>query len=192
VPGEPWRGPARPGESPAPRSRVRPWYESCTIDRMAHHLAHRMAADRIAADRIATDDPEIARVRTLARVLDGYFVDPLLGLVLPGIGDVLGSVLGLYVVVVAVRRKVSPLVIARMLLNLGLDAALGAVPLLGDVFDFAFRANRRNLALLTDRVAAGGRPTPRDWLAVGGAAAVFVAIVGLVGWGIVALVRVIA
>lgn len=169
------------------RSRVRPWYESCTIHRMAHHLAPRMTTDRI-----ATDDPEITRVRTLARVLDGYFVDPLLGLVLPGIGDVLGSVLGLYVVVVAVRRRVSPLVIARMLLNLGLDAALGAVPLLGDVFDFAFRANRRNLALLTDRVAAGGRATLRDWLAVGGAAAVFAAVVGLVGWGIVALVRAIA
>jgi hypothetical protein len=150
---------------------MEPWYEWCTTHSMP------------------TEDPEIARVRTLARVLDGYFVDPLLGLVLPGVGDVLGSLLGLYAVVVAVRRRVSPLIIARMLLNLGLDAALGAVPILGDIFDFAFRANRRNVALLTDRVAGGGRATPRDWLAVAGAAAVFVAIIGLVGWGMVALVR---
>jgi hypothetical protein len=140
----------------------------------------------------AIADPEIARARTLARVLDGYLVDPLIGLVLPGLGDVITSVLGLYVVSIAVRRRVSPLVIARMLLNLGLDAALGAIPVLGDIFDFGFRANHRNVALLTDRVATGGRASPRDWLAVAGAAAVFVAIVGLVGWGLVALVRAIA
>lgn len=141
---------------------------------------------------MATSDPGIARARALARILDDYFVDPLIGLVLPGVGDVIMSVLGLYIVAIALRRRVSPVVIARMLLNLGLDAAIGAVPLVGDVFDFGFRANRRNVALLTDRVATGGRATARDWLAVVAAATGFVAIVGLVCWAIVALVRAIA
>ena len=141
---------------------------------------------------MATVDPDIARARALARILDDYFVDPLIGLVLPGVGDVLMSVLGLYIVAIALRRRVSPVVIAHMLLNLGLDAAIGAVPLVGDVFDFGFRANRRNVALLTDRVATGGRATARDWLAVVAAAAGFIAIVGLVCWAIVALVRAIA
>ncbi len=143
-------------------------------------------------ERMATADPGIARAHALARILDDYFVDPLIGLVLPGVGDVIASVLGLYIVAIALRRRVSPLVIARMLLNLGLDAAIGAVPLVGDVFDFGFRANRRNVALLTDRVATGGRARARDWLAVVAAAAGFVAIVGLVCWAIVALVRAIA
>jgi hypothetical protein len=141
---------------------------------------------------IATVDPEIARARTLARVLDGYLVDPLVGLVLPGAGDLITSLLGLYIVAIAVRRRMSPLIIARMLLNLGADAAIGAVPVLGDVFDFGFRANHRNVNLLTERVATGGRASARDWLAVVAAAAVFAGVVGLVCWGIVALVRALA
>lgn len=141
---------------------------------------------------IAKDDPEIARARTLARVLDGYFVDPVVGLIAPGLGDVLTSLLGLYIVAIAARRRVSPLILARMLLNLGLDTALGAVPLVGDLFDFAYRANHRNVELLAGRVATGGRATARDWLAVAGAAAVLFAAVGLVVWGVAALVRAIA
>ena len=41
-------------------------------------------------------DAELERVRTLARVLDDYFVDPLIGLFMPGVGDVIGSLLGIY------------------------------------------------------------------------------------------------
>lgn len=68
-------------------------------------------------ERMATADPGIARARALARILDDYFVDPLIGLVLPGVGDVIASVLGLYIVAIALRRRVSPVVIARMLLR---------------------------------------------------------------------------
>ncbi|HET7506709.1 MAG TPA: DUF4112 domain-containing protein, partial [Kofleriaceae bacterium] len=76
-------------------------------------------------------DPEIERARTLARVLDHYLVDPLIGLVLPGAGDLIGSLLGLYIVGIAVRRRISPIVIARMLLNLAIDAGIGFVPIAG-------------------------------------------------------------
>lgn len=134
---------------------------------------------------------EIERARTLSRVLDHYLVDPLLGLLLPGAGDLVGSVLGLYLVGIAVRRRMSPVIVARMLLNLALDAVFGAIPLIGDIADFAYKANQRNLALLVDRQATG-RPTARDWLAVGGAVAVFAAAIGLVIYGLVALVRAIA
>jgi len=80
---------------------------------------------------------EIARARTLARVLDHYLVDPLLGLFLPGVGDLIGSLLGLYLVAIAVRRRMSQVIVARMLLHLALDAVLGAIPVLGDIADFA-------------------------------------------------------
>jgi hypothetical protein len=135
-----------------------------------------------------TEDADIARVRTLVRVLDHYLVDPLLGLVLPGIGDLIGSLLGLYAVAIAVRRRMSPVIVARMLLNLALDAAMGAIPLAGDVADFAFKANAKNLALLEARHSTG-RATPRDWLAVLGALAAFAAVIGLVCYGVVALIR---
>lgn len=134
---------------------------------------------------------ELDAVRALTRVLDHYLVDPLLGLVLPGAGDVIGSLLGLYIVGLAVRRRMSPVIIARMLLNLALDAGLGLVPLAGDIVDFVFKANEKNLALLTER-PVGGRATTRDWLTVGAAALVFVGVIALVIYAIVSLVRAIA
>jgi hypothetical protein len=124
-------------------------------------------------------DPEIERARRLATLLDNYLVDPIVGLIVPGAGDIAGSLLGLYTVAIALRRRVSPVVIARMLLNLGLDALLGIVPLAGDLVDIGFKANTRNLALLESRAKAGGRATPRDWLVLAGAALAFGAAVGL-------------
>jgi hypothetical protein len=159
----------------------------------------RFAARRYGDVRTASDVPvpaepvpaEIERARTLARVLDHYLVDPLLGLILPGAGDLIGSLLGLYLVAIAVRRRMSPVIIARMLLNLALDAVFGAIPVIGDIADFAYKANERNLALLLDRRTTG-RATARDWLAAGGAVVAFVAVIGLVIYALVALVRAIA
>ena len=134
-----------------------------------------------------TPDRELQRVQTLARVLDTYLVDPLLGLLLPGAGDLAGSVLGLYAVGLALRRRVSPVVIARMLLNLSFDALLGAVPLLGDLFDLGFRAHQRNVRLLLERAESGGRATARDWLLVAGAALLFAGTVALAVYAVYAL-----
>jgi hypothetical protein len=135
-------------------------------------------------------DAELARVRTLARVLDRFFLDPILGLVIPGGGDVLGSMLGMYTVMIAVRRKVSPVIVARMLMNLAGDAVLGFIPFLGDLVDFGFKANQRNVDLLTHRVEdTGGRATARDWLILIAAALGFFLVMAAVIWGIVALFR---
>ena len=134
-------------------------------------------------------DTELERVRSLARVLDRFFVDPILGLIIPGGGDILGSLLGIYTVMIAARRKVSPVVIARMLMNLAGDAVLGFIPFLGDIVDFGFKANQRNVELLSERVEHGGRATPRDWLILVGAVLAFIAVISLVIYGIVALVR---
>jgi hypothetical protein len=133
----------------------------------------------------------IERARTLTRALDHYMLDPLLGLILPGAGDLVGSLVGLYIVAIAVRRRVSPVVIARMLLNLALDAGLGLVPVLGDLADFAFKANQRNLALLVERTDTR-KATTRDWLAVGGAALALAAVLGLVVYAVVALISTVA
>lgn len=136
-------------------------------------------------------DREIERARTVAKVLDNYLVDPLVGLLLPGVGDIATSMAGLYTVGLALSRRLSPVIIARMLLNLALDAILGAVPLIGDLFDLAHRANTKNVALLEQRAGMGGRATARDWAMVVGAFAVFVAAVGgaiYVGYRVVSAV----
>lgn len=117
----------------------------------------------------AQEDRDLARATALVRWLDGRYLDPIIGLLLPEVGDLFTAIAGLYLVVVAVRRKARAVVIARMLLNLGIDALLGAVPGIGDLADFFYRANTRNLALLQER--SSGRPARfTDWLAVGGAA----------------------
>lgn len=134
-------------------------------------------------------DSELDRVRTLARVLDRYFVDPLIGLVIPGVGDVIGSLLGMYVVMIAARRKVSPVIIARMLMNLTVDAIIGIVPLIGDIFDIGFKAHSRNADLLESRMSHGGRATAKDWIVVIGAALAFVAAMVLIVYGVIRIFR---
>lgn len=121
----------------------------------------------------AGGDRELELARGIARWTDTRFLDPILGLVVPGLGDLLTAAAGMFMVRLAARRGLPRVVIARMLVNLGIDTAVGAIPLVGDAFDFAWRANRRNLALLEARHP--GRSKPGDWLLVAGAAALFLA-----------------
>ncbi len=74
-------------------------------------------------------------------------IDQLIGLV-PGIGDLIGGVLSLYIIVEASRMGVPPGLLARMGWNVAVDTFVGEVPILGDLFDIGFKANLRNLALL--------------------------------------------
>ena len=108
-------------------------------------------------ERAEPDPPDRAleAAETLALWLDNRFVDPLLGFLLPGFGDLLASALGLYPVLLAWQRRAPKTLVARMLLNLAADAAGGAIPVLGDIWDFLFRAHARNAELLRTRAAAG-------------------------------------
>ena len=134
-----------------------------------------------------SSDADIRAAETLARWLDDRFLDPLMGFLVPGVGDVVGSALGLYVVVVAFRRKLPLVTISRMLVNLGVDALVGAVPIAGDLFDVAWKANRRNVRLLRERHQAR-HDTAGDWLRVIGAfalLAVAVAVPVAAAWWLV-------
>jgi len=122
-----------------------------------------------------TEDHALVVATKLARLLDERYLDPILGLLFPGAGDVLGAVLGLYAVALAWRRRAPKVLVARMLLNLTVDLLGGAVPVVGDVWDFFFKANTRNLQLLRGRLK-GTQPQSKasDWLAVLGAGLLFV------------------
>lgn len=137
-------------------------------------------------------DRELEQVKRFAKILDRYMVDPVVGLVLPGVGDLLGSLLGLYIVGMALRRRVSTVIILRMLLNLAIDAGIGVIPGLGDIADVLFRANEMNLKLLVERDASGGKATTRDWLIVGGLAFIAVAAIGFSIYAMVALIHAIS
>lgn len=97
------------------------------------------------------------RLKVLADLMDSAFVlpgtnvrfglDPILGLV-PGIGDVASDAIALYIVYEGWRLGATRKQLAMMLLNVAVDTVVGAVPVAGDMVDFAFKANRRNLAIL--------------------------------------------
>ncbi|MFN2289152.1 MAG: DUF4112 domain-containing protein [Chromatocurvus sp.] len=96
------------------------------------------------------------RVHRLARLMDssirlpGGFrigVDGLIGLV-PGVGDLAAAGASFYIVALAARAGVPTFTLVRMVLNIALDTIVGAIPLLGDVFDVAFKANLRNVRLM--------------------------------------------
>jgi hypothetical protein len=111
-------------------------------------------------------------------------LDPLLGLV-PGVGDAAGAIVSGAIVLEAMRQRVSPYAIVRMIGNIALDAAVGAIPLLGDLFDAGFKANARNLALLERHLAAPVAARRGDRLlvlAIGGGALALVA--GIVAGGV--------
>lgn len=131
-------------------------------------------------------------MRDLARVLDEAVripgtnirigLDALLGL-LPGGGDVAGGLLSGLIILQAARSGAPASVLGRMLGNVALDVVVGAVPVLGDVFDVAWRANTRNVRLLEswrERPASTKRASA---LAVGGILLALLLLIGLAVWG---------
>jgi hypothetical protein len=122
----------------------------------------------------------LRRLRELSRLLDGAVVvpgtrfrvglDPLVGL-LPVVGDATTALLSAYVVAEAAALGAPRATVARMVGNLVVDAVVGSIPVVGDLFDAAWRANERNVRLLEARVddpgGAGARADRRLVLAAG-------------------------
>lgn len=119
------------------------------------------------------EERSLRQLEQISDWMDRRYVDPIVGLLVPGVGDALGAVVGLYGVNVALRLGAHPVVVARMLLNLAIDALLGAIPILGAFGDFFFRAHTRNVALL--RARRSQRVRPVDYFIVLAAAVGFLA-----------------
>ena len=131
---------------------------------------HASARPRPGAVHPATQS-ELDRLDRLADLLDTRYgipgtgirfgLDGLLGLI-PGIGDVAALGPSAYLVWRGYKLGADRGTLARMAANSGIDFVVGGVPLLGDVFDVAFKANRRNIDLLKrDLMARAAAPTPR-------------------------------
>ena len=112
-------------------------------------------------------------------------LDPLVGLV-PGAGDVLTMVATGSTLIDGRRYRVPLLVLLRMIVNMALDSFVGAIPVVGDAFDFVFKANRRTVALLENAIADGNlaRNQSKRYFIVAGIVVllVFIAVIALIVW----------
>ncbi|MGJ3261911.1 MAG: DUF4112 domain-containing protein [Salinarimonas sp.] len=107
-----------------------------------------------------------ARLQRLASLLDSsirvpgtrfsFGLDSILSIV-PVVGSFVGAGVSAYVVIEAYRLGAPRSTLAAMLANIGLDTVLGAVPVLGFVFDALYKANNRNVAILQRYLVAAGR-----------------------------------
>ena len=115
------------------------------------------------------------RLRGIATVLDDavripgtrirFGLDALLGL-LPGAGDAVTGAVAAYAIVLAARLGAPPVVIARMTMNVLIDVATGTIPVLGDIFDVGWKANRKNVQLLERYQAQPQKVKQGSWLMV--------------------------
>lgn len=98
----------------------------------------------------------------------GVGIDGLIGLVLPGAGDAITGFGSAALLLLALKEGVPTVMIGRMVLNILIDLAVGAIPVVGDVFDIAFRANRRNYAIIEEYRDPTAQPATLDYVLVGG------------------------
>src|SRR5580693_6859109 len=168
---------------------------------MAFTAKPEVLAPRIKRGGKAFDDENLD---LLSHVLDDWFripgtsirfgLDGIVGFI-PGVGDAIGGIASCIIIVAAWVRGVSYITLARMLANWGIEVLLGSVPVLGNLFDIAWKANRRNYALLTSSLADPQGVKRRSWLFFAGLCAVLGAMLVLpmllFGWLSMELARVI-
>ena len=106
-----------------------------------------------------------------------FGLDALIGWI-PGIGDAMAGIASFFIVFAAWRRGVPRITLVRMTVNVGLETALGAIPVAGDVFHVFWKANRRNYKLLIREKEQPGGNVKRDWMFL---AIIVLAVIAAVG-----------
>jgi len=106
-------------------------------------------------------------------------LDPVIGLV-PGIGDIVAGAAGVWVIVEAARFRVPTIALVRMTWNWGVDLVVGAIPVLGDVFDVAFRSNHKNLEIFRRHALDPAAGTGEHWQFLAGLGLVVVGILWVI------------
>ncbi|HKP97812.1 MAG TPA: DUF4112 domain-containing protein [Fibrobacteria bacterium] len=140
--------------------------------------------------RTAPQTP-LANLEALAWLLDSSIqvpgtnfrigLDSIVGMV-PVIGDVIGAALSTYILAMSARMGVPRVTLLRMGFNITLEAVVGLVPFAGDLFDFAWKANRRNVALLRAHVEDPTGARRGDWVFASLFLLLVIAVLALLGW----------
>jgi hypothetical protein len=141
-------------------------------------------------------EQRLAVLRRVAGMLDSamlvpgtsirFGLDPILGLI-PGLGDLVSPLFTIGVIWQARDLGLPKVVQLRMVFNVAIDMLIGLVPVAGDLFDVAWKANNMNLALLDRHVYEERPASSSDWLFVSGIIALLIVLAVtpflLLGWG---------
>jgi hypothetical protein len=121
----------------------------------------------------------------LAYYLDGLFrvpgtgwrfgLDALIGLI-PNVGDTVTSFASFYILLAGVRYGVPKITLLRMAFNIAVDYVVGSVPVIGDAFDFVWKANKMNMDLIRERASGHGTGKTSDYVFVFALIGVLIAI----------------
>jgi hypothetical protein len=138
------------------------------------------------------NDPDMARLDALAKILDNQFsipgtnfrfgLDGIIGLI-PYVGDMAGLLVSGYLLRLMARKGAGPIIMLRMMGNFALDTLVGIIPIVGDLFDFGFKANRRNVEMLK-RYYATDQKRPNAKISAGVLAVLFLGLFVLLMIGI--------
>lgn len=134
----------------------------------------------------------MARLERMAKLMDSQFripgtnmrfgLDGIIGLI-PYAGDIAGFLVSGILMRLMLQKGAGPLIMLRMLGNFVIDALVGTIPLFGDLFDFGFKANRRNVELLKKYYASGEKRPSAKW-SITLLGIFFFLLFGLMVWGI--------
>jgi hypothetical protein len=102
-----------------------------------------------------------------------FGLDGIVGFI-PGIGDLLGGLASTIIILAAWARGVPRVTVARMVMNVAIETAVGSLPVVGNLFDIAWRANRRNYRLLERSTREPEKHSASSWLFFGGLCLVLV------------------
>ena len=94
-----------------------------------------------------------------------FGLDGILGLI-PGFGDLASGIVASYIIARAARAGVPRVALARMMTNVAIDTLIGSIPIVGDLFDFLYKSNTKNLQIYQESLA-GRRESAKDWMTVG-------------------------
>ncbi len=113
---------------------------------------------------MSKNNPTLNHLDALAKLMDSQFripgtsikfgVDSIIGLI-PGAGDIGGLLVSGYMIAVLAANGASGFVLARISLNVLIDTLFGSVPILGDIFDVAFKSNQRNMKIVHQHYVEG-------------------------------------
>lgn len=144
--------------------------------------------------KISNHDANRSRLERLAWLLDSSIplpgtsfrvgLDGLIGLI-PGIGDAVGGVVSSYIIAEAARMGVPKAILIRMAFNVILETVVGMIPIIGDLFDFAWKANNRNVTLLREHLGNPKRTSAKSLVFVIVLGVVLLAvIIGIIALGV--------